>query len=243
MEKYSADAIRKSMRLFFNLVEKSKIRKSDDSSIFEYYEDAEVSELMGIYEEETGVLIIRTGDTLYFTPKTDNRLFGYSNEELRDNMNLSNNTELYAAYIVMLSLMIKFYNGENYNTKCRTVLKIEELERFITTKMETFSDRNDGTIEDEQIGFNFTGVAKFWLGLPAYDEKISSFSRSSGTKISIIAKALKFMKDQGYLNIVHDSDIFTTEKFDVMATAYYPESSRKNELLSYIENISRAGEN
>jgi hypothetical protein len=48
-------------------------------------------------------MILRSGDTLYFTPGNDNRFLGFTNEELRDKMGFSNNTELYAGYIIILS--------------------------------------------------------------------------------------------------------------------------------------------
>lgn len=241
MEILSSDAVRKAVRLFVKLVERGKVSKSENTELFLSIEDPEVSETMGILEEEAGIMLLRSGDTLYYTPKTDNRLFGFNNEELRRSMNLSNNTELYAAYIIMLSIIIKFYNGENYNVKCRMLLKVEELERYITSKLQVFSERESGETEEESLGFNFSTVTSFWLELPAYDEKITNYSRSSGTRISFIYKTLGFLKDQGLVNVANENEIFTTEKLDIMATAYYPESNRKKELLSYLEGLMGGG--
>jgi hypothetical protein len=192
---------------------------------------------MNIFEDEAGIMLLRSGDTIYYTPKTDNRFLGFTNEELRKSMSLSNNTELYASYIIVLSILIKFYNGENYNVKCRTILKVEELERYVTSKLKILSERISGEEEDENLGYNFSAVAKLWLELPPYDEKITSYSRSSGTRISFIYKTLNFLKEQGLVNIDNESEIFTTEKLDIMATAYYPESNRKKELISYIDGL------
>lgn len=243
MERLSSEAVRKSMKLFMKLLERSRVKKSEDTELFESYEDAEVAEVMGMFEEEAGVMFIRTGDTLYYTPKTDNRFFGFTNEELRDSMKLSNNTELYAAYIIILGILIKFYNGENYNIKCRTLLKVEELERYITTKLQIFSEKDSGEAEEQALGFNFSSVTKLWLEIPSYDEKISHYSRSSGTRISLIYKTLFFMRDQGLVNIANENEIFTTDKLDVMATAYYPESGRKKEILSYLDGLTKGVQN
>lgn len=241
MDRLSSEAVRKSIKLFMKLLEKSRVTKSEDTELFQCYEDPEVSEVIGILEDEAGILLVRSGDTLYYTPKTDNRFFGFNNEELRERMKLSNNTELYAAYLIVLAILIKFYNGENYNIKCRSVLKVEELERYVTTKLEIFSEKETGEADEQSLGFNFSAVARHWLALPPYDEKISHYTRSSGTRISLIYKTLAFMKEQGLINIANDNEIFTTDKLDVMATAYYPESTRKKELLSYLEGLTKGG--
>jgi len=243
MEILSSDAVRKSFKLFIKLVEKGKVSKAENSELFSSIEDPEVSQALGILEEEAGIMLLRSGDTLYYTPKTDNRLFGFNNEELRKSMNLSNNTELYTVYIIMLSIIIKFYNGENYNVKCRMLLKVEELERYITSKIQVFSERENREKEEENLGFNFSTVTSFWLELPAYDEKITSYSRSSGTRVSFIYKTLNFLRDQGLVNVANDNEIYTTEKLDIMSTAYYPESNRKKELLSYLDSLTGGTEN
>jgi len=240
MENYSPDAVRKTFQLFLELVEKTSVKKSEKPDLYNSYDDSEVTEIMGIFEEAAEVMLLRSSDSIYLTPKAENRFFGFNNEELRKSMSLANNTELYGAYIVILSIMIKFYNGENYNVKNRTLLKVEELEAYITTRLQAFSEKEDGVQEEDRLGFNFAKVAKLWIELPAYDEKITQYARSTGTRISIIYKTLGFLKEQGFV-LLDNNEIFTTEKFDIMATAYYPENHRKKELLDYLDQLATGG--
>jgi len=237
MENLSPDSVRKAFKLYMSLIEKSKITKKDDPEGFLSYEDPEISFITRIFEEEAGIMILRSGDTLYFTPRTDNKLLGFSNEELRDKMGFSNNTELYISYIIILSIIIKFYNGENYNNKVRSMLKVEELESFITLKLESFNTMENGERKDEELNYNFSTISRLWLDLPTYDEKIKSFSQSKGTKISFIFRTLRFLQEQGLINLDNDSEIYTTEKLDTIVISYYPESSRKKEILSFLERI------
>ncbi|KNY26536.1 DUF6063 family protein [Pseudobacteroides cellulosolvens] len=237
MESLSPDSVRKAFSLYMNLIEKSKITKKDDPEGFLAFEDPEISFITRIFEEEAGIMILRSGDTLYFTPRTDNKFLGFTNEELRDKMGFSNNSELYISYLIILSIIIKFYNGENYNNKVRSMLKVEELEGFITLKLESFKAMENGEQKDEELNFNFSTISRLWLELPTYDEKIKSFSQSKGTKISFIYRTLKFLQEQGLINMDNDSEIYTTEKLDTMVISYYPESSRKKEILSFLERI------
>lgn len=237
MENLSPDSVRKAFKLYMSLIEKSKITKKDDPEGFLSYDDPEISFITRIFEEEAGIMILRSGDTLYFTPRTDNKLLGFSNEELRDKMGFSNNTELYISYIIILSIIIKFYNGENYNNKVRSMLKVEELESFITLKLESFNAMENGERKDKELNYNFSTISRLWLDLPTYDEKIKSFSQSKGTKISFIFRTLRFLQEQGLINLDNESEIYTTEKLDTIVISYYPESSRKKEILSFLERI------
>ncbi len=237
MENLSPDSVRKAFSLYMSLIEKSRITKKDNPELFMSYEDPEISFVTRIFEEEAGIMILRSGDTLYFTPGTDNRFLGFTNEELRDKMGFSNNTELYAGYIIILSIIIKFFNGENYNNKVRSVLKVEELESFITSKLESYMSFENREATDEALNYNFGSVSKYWLDLPTYDEKIKNFSQAKGTKISIIYRTLRFLQEQGLVNLDNDSEIYTTEKLETLVISYYPESTRKKEILSFLERI------
>lgn len=153
MEYVNTDSVRKAFNIFLKLIEKSEIKKSDDPELFSQYDDAEVSHLIhDVIETEAGIMVIRAGDTLYYSPLIDNKLLGFTNAELRSALRVSNNTELYVSYIIILAIMIKFYNGENYNNKCRTMLKVEELEKYITQKMETIV-----RLEEDRGGMDVTG--------------------------------------------------------------------------------------
>ena len=237
MENLSPDSVRKAFALYMNLIEKSKFTKKDNPEDFAGFDDPEISYIIRIFEEESGIMILRSGDTMYFTPRTDNRFFGFTNENLREKMGFSNNTELYVCYIVILSIIIKFFNGENYNNKIRSILKVEELEGFITGKLESYNSMENSEETDEALNFNFASVAKLWLDLPTYDEKIKNHAQSKGTRISFIYRTLKFLQEQGLVNVDNDSEIYTTEKFDTLIIGYYPESTRKKEILSFLESI------
>ncbi|TYQ18425.1 UNVERIFIED_CONTAM: hypothetical protein Cloal_0858 [Acetivibrio alkalicellulosi] len=235
MDNLSPESVRRAFKLYLSLIEKSKITKKDNSDSFLDYEDPEISFITSIFEEEAGIMILRSGDTLYYTPGTDNKFLGFTNEELRDKMGFSNNTELYVSYTIILSIIIKFFNGENYNNKVRSMLKVEELEAYITAKMQSIDKNEDQENIDESLNFNFGKVSKLWLDIPTYDEKIKNYLQSKGTKISYIRRTINFLKEQGLVNIDGDSEIYTTDKMETLVISYYPESTRKKEILSFLE--------
>ena len=237
MEKVSTESVKNALAVFLKLIEKTSISNGEFPDFFEALEDEETEYVLRLIEEEADILIIRTGDSIFYSPGTENTLLGYKNEELRKEMHLENNNELYTAYIVMLGILIKFYSGENYNSKCRTILKTEELEQFITSKMAAAAREENPEQRDEELSFNFSNVAKYWLNMPAYDEKITRLAASRRTRISLISRVLQFLNSQELINVDNDAEIFTTAKMDAMVAGYYPESSRKKEILAYIEKL------
>ena len=65
----------------------------------------------GHFEEEAEIMILRSGDTLYYTRgQTTN--FWFTNEELRVKWAFQIIQELYISYIIILSIIIKFLTGK-----------------------------------------------------------------------------------------------------------------------------------
>ena len=50
-------------------------------------------------------------------------------------------------------------------------------------------------------------------------------------------RTLNFLKEQGLVNIDKDNEIYTTDKMDTLVISYYPESTRKKEILSFLEGV------
>ena len=48
---------------------------------------------------------------------------------------------------------------------------------------------------------------------------------------------IKFLKEQGLVNIDKDNEIYTTDKMDTLVISYYPESTMKKEILSFLEGV------
>jgi hypothetical protein len=107
--------------------------------------------------------------------------------------------------------------------------------RIETSEKDTV-DNGEKTI-DEKLSYNFSSVARLWLDLPAYDEKIVQYSLSTGTRISYIFKTIRFLREQGLANIDNENEIFTTNKMDALIMGYYPENNRKKEILSFLVEI------
>jgi hypothetical protein len=238
LEYYSVKSVEKAFGIFFELLKNGELTIKDQRDLFEaYVEDTEVYEIIrDIIEKHSDTSIIKTEDTLYITPGIHNRVFGYSNEEMRKRMGLSNNLELYTVYFVILNIIAMFYSGEGYDMKYRQYITAMELEGFITEKARLISQLNLREPEEE-LTYNFHKMAEKWLDMPEYDDNIKILSASRNTRLGFIAKACRFLEEENLARFHDEREIYTTPKMDKMVTGFYTSTSRKEKIMEILENL------
>jgi len=236
MNEFNSTNIKKAFDLFYRIQKKGYFNRIDDPEDFRSIKEENIFEIVEFFCEEADLLLITKTENIYLIPLAGNDTLSYTNEELRNAMSLKNNTELYMVYIIIMAVIIKFYNGEEYNIKCRDVLNIVELETYITQKIKALKDIS----EEETLGINFQDTGDLWLSMEAYDEKIKNYLISNSTRIAFILRTLNFLKKEGYVGINDDKEFFTTSKFDDIILSYYPDKDRKKAILDIIKGGDNA---
>jgi len=236
MNEFNSTNIKKAFDLFYRIQKKGYFNRIDDPEDFRSIKEENIFEIVEFFCEEANLLLITKTENIYLIPLAGNDTLSYTNEELRNIMSLKNNTELYMVYIIIMAVIIKFYNGEEYNIKCRDVLNIVELETYITQKIKSLKDIS----EEETLGINFQDTGDLWLSMEAYDEKIKNYLISNSTRIAFILRTLNFLKKEGYVGINDDKEFFTTSKFDDIILSYYPDKDRKKAILDIIKGGDNA---
>src|SRR6056297_371480 len=236
MNEFNDINIKKAFDLFYRIQKKGYFNRIDDPEDFRSIKEDNIFEIVEFFCEEADLLLITKTENIYLIPLAGNDTLSYTNEELRNAMSLKNNTELYMVYIIIMAVIIKFYNGEEYNIKCRDVLNIVELETYITNKIKSLKDIS----EEETLGINFQDTGDLWLSMEAYDEKIKNYLISNSTRIAFILRTLNFLKKEGYVGINDDKEFFTTSKFDDIILSYYPDKDRKKAILDIIKGGDNA---
>lgn len=238
---YSKESVERAIKLFVLLLEKGETDEKDRDLVFAYKEDPAAQEIVsGMIEKEAGIKILTVGDKMYVTPHIDNRVFGYSNEELRIKLGLRNDNvsmgiKLYLAYFIILSTLAMFYNSDDLNTKVRQYVPIEELESYITEKLLMLGTGEYGEYLSAQYEFNFQSVGEYWNSLPAFDETLTNQRMGRNSRVSFILKVWAFLEEEGLAKVAVDSELHPTDKLDHMVRKYYSHQKRKDELLTLIQ--------
>lgn len=238
---YSRESVERAVKLFILLLEKGETDEHDRDLVFAYKEDPAAQEIVGqMIEKEAGVKVLNVGDKLYITPSMDNKVFGYTNEELRVKLGLRNDNvsmglKLYMAYFIILATLAMFYNSDDLNTKVRQYVPIEELEAYVTEKLQMLGDGEYGEHLSAKYEFNFSQVAEFWQNMPAFDETLQNQRMGRNSRVSYILKVWAFLEEEGLAKVAVDAEIHPTDKLDHMVRKYYSHQKRKDELLQLIQ--------
>lgn len=240
MEHYSVYSVEKAFNIFIELLKKGELRAEENRELFNaFINDTEVYDIIkNIIEKHSDTSIIKGEDVLYITPGVDNKVFGYSNEELRKKIGLANNLELYTVYFVILCIVAMFYSGEGYDMKYRQYITVDELEGFITEKARIIKEKEMDMEEIEgDAEYNFRMMAEKWLDMPEYDDKIKVLAASRSTRLSFIAKACRFLEEENLVKFHDEREIYTTPKMDKMIMSYYTSTSRKEKILGILADL------
>ena len=238
---YSKESVELAIKLFILLLEKGETDEKDRDLVFAYKEDPVAQEIVSqMIEKEAGIKILHVGDKLYVTPHIDNRVFGYTNEELRAKLGLRNDglssgMKLYLSYFIILATLAMFYNSDDLNTKVRQYVPIEELEGYVTEKLQMLGTGDYGQYLSAEHDFNFHTLAEHWMNMPAFDETLTNQRAGHKSRVSYILKVWAFLEEEGLAKVAVDSEIHPTDKLDHMVRKYYSHQKRKDELLTLIQ--------
>lgn len=228
--------VRSAFRIFMRLLEKGVIEENEREFQYEYLRNEVRYILEEIIELEAEVKIFSAGGILYLSPGVDNRFFGYTNAELREKMGLRNNSELYLSYFIILNLLSKFYNSEDQSLASRQFVPLDELEETITGHVNTVMEAQpeEVQIQEEDFDINLRSVAEVWLDLPPFDDHITNLSRARNNRISLLLRVMRFLEDEGLVQILEDREVRLLAKMEHLVIRYYFNSQRKDYLLELL---------
>ena len=85
--------------------------RGDNAALYqEYNNNAEVYDIVHMSLKKLNLNIYEYNNGLYVSAGDNNRVFGYSNEELRNVLGLRVNKELYLAYFIIYNIITEFYS-------------------------------------------------------------------------------------------------------------------------------------
>lgn len=223
-------------RIFTKLLQDGVIGENER----EYHFNFRRSEVRGILEEvierEAEVKIFSVDGSIYLTPGVDNYFFGYKNARLRELMKLRDNSELYLAYFAILCLLAKFYSSDDQSLTSRQFVPLEELEETITEYVDSVleADREEIEYLEGEFQLNLLSVAEKWQDMPAFDDTLKSLRAARNNRISFLLRVIRFLEDEGLVQILEDREIRILPKMEHLVVKYYFHSQRKEILLELL---------
>jgi hypothetical protein len=161
-------------------------------------------------------------ESIYITAGEGNRIFGYTNDDMKRMLGLRLNRELYMVYFIMYNALLLFYqDSASYQVKEYVRLEdvIEQVSDYLTA---ITSDLSVYSMEDMEAE-SFKSIALLWDELPVVtsdDREKTKASRASRT--GYVKLTFNFLMEQKLFVGVEDR-YYPTDRFKAVVENYFEE--------------------
>lgn len=228
--------LEKAMDIYAKLITGEEIKRSGaNGSLYdEYYGNAEVYEIVGILLKKLNLNLYEYKESLFLSAGEGNRIFGYTNEELKKSMGLRYNKELYLCYFIMYEILLSFYS-DSASYQFKEYIKIETVMEEVSKALSVFTkDIAVYNIEEEKQE-SFQAVALLWDELPASTgENQEDIKASRASKASFVKLTFNFMVGEN-LFVEVNKRYYPTERFQAIVEHYFEEY--RGQIYDAISNV------
>lgn len=204
-----------------------------------YHESGEVSDALDLMLKKLNLRVYEYNYGMYVSVGEKNRVFGYSNEDLKRMMGLRLNKELYLCYYLIYQAAACFYqDSATYNYT--EYIKVEDLLTAtdhalagMVSKLHRFSNE---TPEEK----SFTALAATWDELPVIaNEDTQGVRAGRGSRSGFVKLVFNFMVSQGLLTEANER-YYPTNRMHALIRRYFEEE--KGRLYELQTGQNKGGE-
>jgi len=214
----------KAMDIYVKLLTGEEVGRSANASLYEEYRtNAQVFDLLDTMLKRSNLNLYEYEDGLFMTAGDKNRIFGFTNEELKKAIGLRLNKELYLAYFIIYHIIVLFYSDSRDMSRCEYV-KLEVVISEVTASLKEIISGGATLVLSEIEGNSFSTVAALWDEMPlmANNDDTPSLKAARGSKIGIVKLIFNFLNTQ---NLFFESGdkYYAKNRFRALVENYYGE--------------------
>lgn len=131
----------------------------------EFYSDSEVYDITTKILARQGLSIYEYNESLFVTAGSGNKVFGYTNDELKRILGLRLNVELYLVFFITYHALLYFYKSSD-TYQVREYVRVDEVINSVTQDLR--SVLGDAAIAEDHTENSFKSIASLWEGLPPF---------------------------------------------------------------------------
>jgi hypothetical protein len=197
----------------------------------EYSTNAEVYDIVELSLKKMNLSIYEYHNELYAGPGASNTVFGYTNEQLKRELGLRLNKELYLVYFIIYNIITEFYT-DTINTTYAEFIRVEDIIRKVSDTTDSIIDRKNGYVFDEVEENSFKQIALTWDELPAATVEMTELRAAKNSKSGFVKLVCNFLCSQKLL-CESDDRYYPTSRFRAVIENYFENTQgRMQELLS-----------
>lgn len=199
----------------------SRDSKSSSELYDEYTSNGEVFDITNSICKKLNLSLYEYEYSLFASAGENNRVFGYSNDELKKEIGVKLNRELFLCYFIIYNLITWFYNDTGSYT-FNEYIKIEDLINLVDgTLGEMIKDLSVYTLNEVEEN-SFKMIALAWEDLPVMVNEEANAKAARGSKYGFVKMTLNFLIKQE-LVIESEGRYYPKKRMKALAKCYFEE--------------------
>lgn len=195
-------------------------RNGKEAALYEeYVAGTEVYDMVTSILKKLNINIYEYNYGLYITAGDNNKIFGYTNEELKKEIGVKLNRELYLCYFIIYTIITKFYKTGNVSTFIEYIRPEEIIEAVDSALSGIIGELSVLNISEIEAG-SFKEIALVWEDMPMVITEESALRAGRSSKAGFVKLVLNFMLSQELL-IESDGRYYPKDKFRALIEHYY----------------------
>ncbi|MGN0512945.1 MAG: DUF6063 family protein [Lachnospiraceae bacterium] len=224
--------LEKALDITSKLIMGEDISKEHNIPLYEEYNaNAQVYSCVHTILKKMNLDLYEYNYGLYVSPGENNRIFGFTNEELRKMLGLKTNKELFLCYYIIYNIIMELYTDTTtYNYI--EFIRIEDVIATVDGSVGSIVDLSSGIITEDIEEDSFKQIALQWHDLQAISVEDSSDVRAArNSKAGYVKIVLNFLQEQRLFTQV-EGRYYPTDRLRALIENYY--DNYKSRIYEYL---------
>lgn len=216
-------ALEKALDIVSALINGEEIRRNgEDAGLYEEFAlGTQVYDEVKLILKKLNLDLYEYRDGLYITAGDNNQIFGYTNEELKRELGIKRNRELYLCYFIIYQIMTCFYKdstnrpGQEY---VRSDQVIQSVDQALASVIRDLKELSLDEVEEN----SFKEIAMVWEDMPLVQTEDALTRASRGSKSGFVKLVFNFLVTQE-LFLETEGRYYPKVRFRALMEHYYDE--------------------
>ena len=229
--------LEKAMELFSALIVGEEVSRTHHVDLYEAYaSNAQVADMLDSLLKKCNLKLYEFNYALYVTAGEKNRVFGYSNDDLKKIIGLRLNKELFLAYFIIFETVTLFYKDSGKYSHTEYV-RAEDVIEKTSVALKGIVPKLSVLAKNEIESNSFKTIAVLWEDMPMTtgNEDVNTLKAARGSKIGFVKLVFNFLISQ---NLFYENGgrYYAKERFRALVENYYEDyRGRLYEMVSQSE--------
>ncbi len=222
-------SLEKALDIYSALITSQEVSRSnaDTRELYEeYYSNQAVYDITNRLMKKLNLSVYEYEDSIYVTAGDGNRIFGYTNDDMKKLLGLRLNKELYMVYFIMYNALLFFYQ-DSASYQVKEYVKLEDMLEQVSSYLSRITSDLSVYSMDELSQDSFKTIALLWDEIPTVTSDDKDKNRASrASRVGYIKLTFNFLVAQKLFVEIEDR-FYPTKRFKAVAENYFEEYKGK----------------